>query len=337
MGQPNNDRAALRWAGTVFPYTDSRLVSRRPWSTIYEMKGDATGQAFLKIDHGVGEEAAVLTRVAVAAPAHAPAIIAADSQRGWLLLQDHCGLPVAPDDYACLLRAIKVYAAIQASLAEKPASLAGLRHGAPASALLDSLLQFLSAEDRGAEERSFVSQDLAQSMFGRLHAQRSVLLRLMAGADLLPLTINHNDLHHGNLALRPDGTLVLCDWSDALVGPAGMSLGIFGGPLAQVIQWSQDAGSQSGGLRLAYATALAEKGYASSLDLQAALGGAALRGVVERVVAFAAFANVRDPRLRRLIRWSVEGGLQEIRGVLTLPSIAFADRPGAVDFRPSEP
>jgi hypothetical protein len=197
-------------------------------------------------------------------PAHAPELLAADSERRWLLTAEFTGPTLETvQDEALWAQALAAYARMQVNLI--PHTVRLLEAGCPDRSLrgiaaeLDGLLadtELLEGEGR------LHSQELAQ-----LRAMAPELQQLLAEAERLgpPPTLEHGDLHPGNMALDGERILIF-DWSDACVSHPFFSL-------VNCLDFLKSASGESGArLRLAYLTPWAE--HFPMEQLQAALHAA---------------------------------------------------------------
>lgn len=153
-------------------------------------------------------------------PQHMPRLVALDDARHWMLLHDLGG--VALDECADLARweaALRAYAQTQINLALRRPDLLAL--GVPERPLADLPGQVAALLDDDA------ALGLTAPEADRLRAlARDVPERVAALLDLaIPASLEHGDLHPGNVIATDDGGSVFFDWSDAGVahpffGPA---------------------------------------------------------------------------------------------------------------------
>jgi len=138
----------------------------------------------------------------------APALIAADRQRG-LLLREY----LAGD---CLSRA--ALAGMPELPAQLGALLAGLHRAARPAALDLPALDLPEAASRYARHAA------GKNCEDDLATVRRLSPRLLA--DAVTSVLAHNDVHPGNIIRADDGRLRLIDWEYAAPGPAGFELAI---------------------------------------------------------------------------------------------------------------
>jgi hypothetical protein len=191
----------------------------RPWSTIWRLPVGGANLYF-KATSFLANEAAILSALARWRPNLVPAALAADAGRRWLIMAD-AGEPLRPilqakPDLGPWRQILPCYAALQLEMAERADELLAL--GA-----LDRRLQGLPAhfEELLRHPEALVTDrpdSLTAAQLGqlrrRLPAVRDLCRRL---ADFgLPETLEHSDLHDGNLFVR-DGRYILVDWGDTAI------------------------------------------------------------------------------------------------------------------------
>ncbi len=117
---------------------------------------------------------------------------------------------------------------------------------------------------------------------------RASLEYLIRFADHVPPTLNIATLHGRNIALDDQGICKFHDWDNAMIGPPGMSLSGFAGSLSELVRWYVDGRPETDSakvaLLMAYVGALEEAGYAGGDDLVEAVIGAAVAGLLVRLV-----------------------------------------------------
>ena len=298
--------AALAWARRRVAFERADLVHHLPWAQTLRLVG-VDGVAYLKIlPPTQARVVGLMPALAKRAPDLVPAVIAADRERGLLLLAEHGGMPFPTTPRSELVdRLVDRYAQLQARAVGDEALLALLPRP-ELGGLVGRLLDFLAAEERTEDGTVAAARFLGlqrASLFHRpLAMARSRLEALIALAAPLPPTLEHGDLNGGNLALRPDGTIALIDWDDAVAGPAGLSLpGILGACAPTIEHLLTPEAAARVGVRpeLAhtlerYIWALAESGYAAPDQLRRALPGSLLAGVILHLLTFAALPPRED-------------------------------------------
>jgi aminoglycoside phosphotransferase (APT) family kinase protein len=159
-------------------------------------------------------EPALTRLVAGMLPAHAPSVVAADDDRGWLLMDQMPGADEAHEDAPPAglgPAAARIVATLQ---------LRSLDHlgeideaGVPVRGLAETINGFDEILRESIELDELTADELAAAR-GRRDEVHAVFDEL-AGLGL-PETLIHGDLHPGNVAHDGDA-LVLYDWSDAAV------------------------------------------------------------------------------------------------------------------------
>lgn len=293
--------------------------------------GDGT-RTFLKTKyHPRLKETDVFPAIAGLASRHLPQAIAVDPEQGHLLLADHKGqnLGSAMCQEPVLRAILEIYCEIQAKAAKDSAWLARFPRRIELAGLTDSLLAFLGLRaDKGeiADAASFwFSGEELTEVRSIIHGSRALLDGIFSRAATLPLTLNHCDLHEQNVARRPDDSLVITDWADALIGPAGLSMPGFMASIA-VLFGGPDKTSERGFDKMAgsmYARILANLGYASITELEDALPGAALAGSVQQALNFSYF-RVEDPPSKLFIKGQIQNTFSQLEEILRLERAALS-------------
>jgi hypothetical protein len=291
----------------------AEVIRESPWSSVVKLAASERVVAYLKIA-GSGTEAAILPQLANVSGLNVPRVLAALPEAGWVLLADHGGKQVKQQTRGAFLTAVRNYAFAQSSISTdwQPRRFAPL---APEPRLLrDRIIEAIELADHAIRE--CVDIQICGEVLRLLNAIGERLLVCCAGARDLPLTVNHNDLHTGNVAIRLDGTVIICDWQDAVVGPAGMSSAYFapvgtsfGPPLFGF--GVRGACGRSRAER-AYFQALVQAGYATDGALSTGLTGACQWGSLVRL------ADVFDLVERR------QCGGGDISGILLLAAKEIA-------------
>jgi hypothetical protein len=197
------DPAARSWmeaelaAAAIEPLGPLEVTRERPWGSVGRIATDR-GTLWLKVTApATAYEASIYAVLAQVAPEHVLAPVALDPARGWLLLPD--GGPPAPRTPDALVAGLRAYARLQRSAAPRVDEL--LDAGVPD-------MRPPALPERFDEALAFVPAELAD----RLLALRPGIVEACA-ALAGPASIDHNDLHPGNLFA--DGRLV--DWGDAVI------------------------------------------------------------------------------------------------------------------------
>ena len=160
-------------------------------------------------------EAGVTRLLAGWFPESIPQVVAADTARGWLLLEDFGGEVLGRFEGGenVVGEVARGFAAMQTATVARGAALLAAGAADRRQNVLAVQLPTLLHE---SEELGYL-EDSARDALGRLEpAIRRWLAELAACG--LPDTLLHGDLHFGNVARTPRG-LVYFDWTDASVGP----------------------------------------------------------------------------------------------------------------------
>ena len=174
----------------------------RPWSTVLRVP-TVDGAVWFKANMpALSQEAAIVSTLARRRPDLVPDLLAADLERGWMLMRDGgTRLREAGLEPACWKAILPLYAELQLELAAGRDEL--LAAGAPDRrlAVLPALYEELVANE-GEELRA-----LAPRVAG--------LCEELAAVGL-PETVQHDDLHDGQIFVL-DGRYRFFDWAEACV------------------------------------------------------------------------------------------------------------------------
>lgn len=219
----------LAWASAGLEVAGHRIVGPveqphiRPWSTVFRIPTDR-GPVWCKAA-GLGprHEAALLEHFAAWSTSHVLRPLTVDAARGWMLLPD--GGPrlrdLAPDergdhDLEAWIRLLPAYAELQRGLEDRADELitAGVPDERPErlAAVLDRLVgadPIWSQIDADEIEQGAVARGLLR----RRQADVAALAADLASSGIAP-SIEHGDLHGGNILVGPDGVRFY-DWGDA--------------------------------------------------------------------------------------------------------------------------
>jgi tetratricopeptide (TPR) repeat protein len=292
--------AALAWAHGCFAAESVETLSHSSWASSYRLQG-AQQTAYLKILPPGGAVAAQVQRLCTIAqhfPAEVPPVIAAQSAKGWVLVQDHGACALSSDVSVEVDAVLRSFAQLQARAAVTPPLLVGLPVRAP-SAMVDEWQAFLDGPadvppGGGGVGLAYFLGAADVARYQRLFTTRAGLLRAqVAWADVLPRTLVHGDLHSGNVAVDAAGSARFIDWDEAGAGVAGMCLhGLWGGSafasvLVSRLQGGADVSGVPQGRQLsAYVDALVRHGYATRAELLQGLPGALCAGQMRFIASF---------------------------------------------------
>lgn len=295
---PADHVPAIRWAAERLNAIAVQSISATNWAATYRVEGrEAVG--YLKLLPGIQHaQADRIRHLADAFSDAVPAVLAVEPDAGWILLADHGGHASDHSDDQVVATAT-AYARLQAAATQRPALLRSLRRGGLDHAV-DELLRFLGADQLPVAQPApavaaehFIGAADARR-YAELIGSRAALLRAhVASAATLPDTLSHGDLHMGNVAVRDDGSIVIFDWDELAVGPAGLSLqGLLGGCtrahliLARMADGRPVGDSLDSQVLRAYVDTLADRGYADEATLLSALPGALAAGQMRFISSF---------------------------------------------------
>ena len=235
----------------------------RPWSTVLRMPttgGDVWFKANVPV---LAYEAAVVGLLAARRPNFVPGLLATDVERGWMLMADGGErlreIVERERDLGRWLDILPRYGRLQIDMAEDRDRLLGV--GLP-----DRRLETLAS---GYEELIGRVDTVTDDERRRLRALVPTIAELcecLACAGL-PETIQHDDLHDGQVFVR-DGRYLFFDWGDACVSHPFFSMSV---TLEGGLAWGLDdeEGSEDiGPYRDAYLGPF--RGFAAWAELQAA-------------------------------------------------------------------
>ena len=262
----------------------------RPWSTVLRVPTTGGDVWFKASMPAVAHEVGVLPVLAGRRPDCLPRLLAADRERGWMLqadggtrLRDLLAEHPDPSRWEAVL---PLYADLQLAVAPDRDEL--LAAGAP-----DRRLAGLPAlyDDLLARQGSLSAEELA-----RLRELTPTVARLCEelAAHELPETIQHDDLHDGNVFVR-DGAYVFFDWGDSCVAHPFFTLHVTMRVLAYNLGVDGDAPELE-----RYRDAYLEPwtGLRPRADLLRAVGPADLLGGIARALAWQLVVDGVPPDVR---------------------------------------
>ncbi len=193
----------------------------RPWATVLRVP-TAGGDVWFKANTPLlAYEAAVVALLSARRPDSAPELLAADLDRGWLLIADGGErlreLVARERDLGRWLDVLPRYGRLQVDMAEDVDRLLGL--GLP-----DRRLETLAAQ---YEELIGRVDAVTDGERRRLRALVPTIAELCARAASagVPETIQHDDLHDGQVFVR-DGRYRFLDWGDACISHPFFSMSV---------------------------------------------------------------------------------------------------------------
>lgn len=215
---------AVRWAGERIQVRNLTPVRSRPWASVWRADA-ADGVWWLKVSSAAtGHEARLLRLLRDLDPGLVPEV-ATHPEQPWALVADAGrplrGLAQGPATTALWCDLLADYAELQQTVPGPALRAVGVPDATPAA--LPGLAQQLLAEPAWLEPGHAPELTAADR---RLVAGCVPALRDAAGAlaDGLPPTLQHDDLHGGNVFRRAGRTAVV-EWGDAcLAHPFGTLL-----------------------------------------------------------------------------------------------------------------
>ena len=225
-----HDRVAGLGATVTGPIEQPHV---RAWATAMRVPTDA-GPVWFKANAPVlAHEAAVVSVIAGRRPDLVPELLAADLERGWMLMGDG-GLRLREiverkRSLRRWLDVLPLYAELQIDLASHADELVAL--GAPDRRLAVLASQYERLLDQGVE--GLPEGDLRR--LRGLTARVGEMCAQLAGYAL-PETIQHDDLHDGQVFVC-DGRYLFFDWGDACVSHAFFTMAV---TLEGVLAWGLD-------------------------------------------------------------------------------------------------
>ncbi|MGH3005459.1 MAG: phosphotransferase [Gaiellaceae bacterium] len=264
----------------------------RPWATVMRVPTGA-GPVWFKANAPVlAHEAAVVSVLAGTRPDCVPELLAVDLERGWMLMGDGgVRLREIVERERSLRRWLELlprYAQLQIDLAGHAGELVAL--GTPDRRLAVLASQYEQLLDHGVE--GLPERDLRR--LRGLTAQVGEMCDQLAGFGL-PETIQHDDLHDGQVFVR-DGRYLFFDWGDACVSHAFFSMAV---TLEGVLAWGLDDVEGSEEIE-PYRDAYLEpfERYATRDELKAAHSLALRLGWICRALNVHRFASALEPPFR---------------------------------------
>ncbi|MEU3986667.1 aminoglycoside phosphotransferase family protein [Streptomyces sp. NPDC026672] len=213
-------RAALGWAEGELAARGLRVtgpprVRLRPWSVLARLPVEGPGAVWFKANPPASAfEGALTAFLARRVPGHVLAPLAVDPARGWLLLPDGGDLfrdvlDREPPGVRAWEELLRQYARVQHAVAPHGREIEAL--GVPGARTAELPRLF----DRLVESNTA----LAPGERARLAALRPRLADWCArlAAVGVPDTLDHADLHEGQVFRPAPGRFVFFDWGDALV------------------------------------------------------------------------------------------------------------------------
>ena len=297
----SSEKDALVWASQHFSFDASKLIKEYPWAKIFKLNG-STDVAYLKLvplrQLQVLKTHAVLSRLFGSI---VPETIAVNETLGWQLLRNHGGIELGSDPSEFQLRKLlTTYSKIQADAKEHPEIFSSI----PVLNLdnfLSTFLAFLkpgkTITDHTVNADYFLGTHESQEYYDVFLARKNLLDEFLKKAATLPFTLNHCDLHTRNAAEKSDGSSIIYDWDDALIGPAGLSLHALFSGCFKITQFLSNSFSCKANENISlekrllnhYITELYKQGYVDLEILQKALPASACAGAMQALLMYSNF------------------------------------------------
>jgi Phosphotransferase enzyme family len=204
----------------------------RPWSTVMRLP-TSDGDLWFKANHAtLTYEAAVVQTLTQVRPDLVPGLVAVDRERGWMLMRDGgerlrevIARERALDRW---LDVLPLYAELQIEAALRAEELVAL--GVPDLRLATLPAAYAQLLD---ESESLVSKD-RDRLVDRLSDVETMCDALAAVG--IPETIQHNDLHDGQVFIL-DGRYLVFDWGDSCISHPFSTMSV---TLEGVLSWGLD-------------------------------------------------------------------------------------------------
>ena len=254
----------------------------RWWSTVLRVP-TADGDLFFKAVAPVHRfEAALTARLAELQPVRVTEVVHVDPERGWFLMRDAGTrlreLIESRDDLYHWERVLPEYARLQLEVAPHAQELLGLGTPDARLAVLPDLFRDLLAR----RPHGLTDEELQRALAA---VPRFEELCLELAADGLTETIQHDDLHDGQVFVR-DGRYLVFDWGDACVSHPLLSLTV----MLRAVAWRLDL--EPGGPELRRLRDL----YLEPFGRGPEIGDLAYRvGTVARAIAWERAVAAREP------------------------------------------
>jgi hypothetical protein len=292
----------------------------RWWSTVLRVP-TAEGDLWFKANappHAF--EARLLPILERVRPGHVPELVSTDPERGWLLMRDGGErlreLVRTARDLVHWQTLLPEYAELQLALAPHADELLAAQVPDERLALLPGHVAAL-LDDR---EACMVGREngLTEDEYERLHALVPDFAERCASLAVygIPETIQHDDLHDGNVFVR-DGRYLFFDWGDSCVSHPFQSLVVVMRALVYRLELPP-GGPDILRLRDAYLEPFGA--YGDHHDLVEAADLAHYIGTAERSLSWNRFIRVREPQYRFDDEDAVPYGLKRLLDIGPLGS-----------------
>ena len=207
-GRLHDEVQAWLTANGVEPSGSIATVHERPWSTVLRVP-TRDGDLFLKQEQPLQEYEIPLTVALYSRwPDRVPEVVAADTERAWLLLRDG-GIRIADSgDFDAFPHALALYGELQVGEVAHVDELLGFGLRDLRLPVVAELYEPFFERDHGLEPDEVARLRALAPRFHELCAELDALN--------LPASIQHDDLHQWNVFVRGD-RVALYDWGDSSV------------------------------------------------------------------------------------------------------------------------
>jgi hypothetical protein len=192
----------------VEPEGPIETIHARPWSTVLRVPA-RDGDLFLKQEQPLQEYEIPLTVALYSRwPDRVPEVVAADTERAWLLLRDGGTRIADSGDFDVFPRALALYGELQVGEVANVDEFLGFGLRDLRLPVVAELYEPFFERDHGLEPDEVAQLVLLAPRFRELCAELDALN--------LPASIQHDDLHQWNVFVRGD-RVALYDWGDSSV------------------------------------------------------------------------------------------------------------------------
>jgi phosphotransferase family enzyme len=286
----------------------------RWWSTVLRVP-TCEGDLYFKAAAPVHRfEAGLMVAIERLQPGRVPGLLAADTDRGWILMRDGGmrlrELVQSPADLVRWKELLPRYAELQLTLIPHVDELLAL--GVPdtrLASLAASFERLLADEEALLLDRPHgISSDERERLHALVPELAATVERLAAYG--IPETLQHDDLHDANVFVR-DGRYLFFDWGDSCVSHPFHTLVVTFRALAHRFELDlQPGGPELLRLRDAYLEPFSC--YGSRDELAAAVELAHLTGTLARTLAWHRFVSAREAEFREEDAEAVPYGLKRL-------------------------
>ena len=225
--QPDWQAEAKAWIQSALDRNNLQLTGEiqqphvRPWSTVMTLPTNA-GTLYFKASASLfAHETALTDYLARFRPEIFPELLAVDTKRHWMLMQD-AGTPLrqfirTEKSIARWKDVLPLYVELQKTMAERNTHLLALGVMDRRLVKLPEMFENLITDESAMlldQEESLTSEEYARlKNYGPEFARMCEKLASFG----IPETIHHDDFHDGNIFVQSDGRIILTDWGESAV------------------------------------------------------------------------------------------------------------------------